>query len=131
MKNLLLILALALSANAWTAYVSVETGEEVKANDWVLIDEIQLNDSEGKLYTSILKYCSISVIVNETKKKPTTYGREKTKKPIVAYGYVWFIQNEVAVQSFTKEFVFQSALTGKRDLTLPETCEVELEEPKS
>ena len=118
------------ATNAWTAYVSVETGEEVKVNDWVLIDEIQLNDSEGKLYTSILKYCSISVIVNETEKKPTTYRRETTKKPIAAYGYVWFMQNEVAVQSFTKEFVFQSALTGKRDLTLPESCEVELEEPK-
>ena len=131
MKKLLFILALSLSANAWTAYVSVETGEEVKVNDWVLIDEIQLNDSEGRLYTSIFKYCSISVIVNEAEKKPKTYGREKIKKPIVAYGYVWFIQNEVAVQSFTKEFVFQSALTGKRDLTLPETCEVELKEPKS
>ncbi len=130
MKKLLFLLSLLLATNAWTAYVSVETGEEVKVNDWVLIDEIQLNDSEGKLYTSILKYCSISVIVNETEKKPTTYRRETTRKPIAAYGYVWFMQNEVAVQSFTKEFVFQSALTGKRDLTLPESCEVELEEPK-
>ena len=130
MKKLLLLISLLLATNAWTAYVSVETGEEVKVNDWVLIDEIQLNDSEGKPYTSILKYCSISVIVNETEKKSTTYRRETTKKPIAAYGYVWFMQNEVAVQSFTKEFVFQSALTGKRDLTLPESCEVELEEPK-
>ena len=130
MKKLLLLLSLLLATNAWTAYVSVETGEEVKVNDWVLIDEIQLNDSEGKLYSSILKYCSISVIVNEAEKKPTTYRRETTKKPIAAYGYVWFMQNEVAVQSFTKEFVFQSALTGKKDLTLPESCEVELEEPK-
>jgi hypothetical protein len=130
MKKLLLLISLLLATNAWTAYVSVETGEEVKVNDWVLIDEIQLNDSEGKLYKSILKYCSISVIVNETEKKPTTYRRKTTTKPIAAYGYVWFMQNEVAVQSFTKEFVFQSALTGKRDLTLPESCEVELEEPK-
>ena len=130
MKKLLLLISLLLATNAWTAYVSVETGEEVKVNDWVLIEEIKLNDSEGKLYTSILKYCSILVIVNEAEKKPTTYRRETTKKPIAAYGYVWFMQNEVAVQSFTKEFVFQSALTGKRDLTLPESCEVELEEPK-
>ena len=43
MKKLLLLLSLLLATNAWrTAYVSVETGEEVKVNDWVLIDEIQL-----------------------------------------------------------------------------------------
>ena len=46
MKSLILLLSLLLATNAWTAYVSVETGEEVKVNDWVLIDEIQ-RDTEG------------------------------------------------------------------------------------
>jgi len=84
MKKLLFLLSLLLATNAWTAYVSVETGEEVKVNDWVLIDEIQLNDSEGKLYTSILKYCSISVIVNEAEKKQEIKEEKTTKKPIAA-----------------------------------------------
>ena len=130
MKKLLLVLSLLLATNAWALYVSVETGEEVRVNDWILIDTVTPKANESNIHTSVLKYCAVTEIVNETKKQPSAYATKNKKHPLNAVGFVWFIVNDTPVQSFTTRYVFQDALTGRRNMTLPESCEIKLEESK-
>ena len=128
MKALLILLSLLLTTNAWALYVSVETGEEVGVNDWILIDTVTPEDFESNIHTSVLKYCAITEIVDETKKQPSAYATKHKKHPLNAVGFVWFIVNDTPVQSFTTRYVFQDALTGRRNMTLPESCEIKLED---
>ena len=130
MKKLLLLLSLLLATNAWALYVSVETGEEVGVNDWILINTVTPKDNESNIRTTVLKYCAVTEIVDETKKQPSAYATKKKKHPLNAVGFVWFIINGTPVQSFTTRYVFQDALTGRRNMTLPESCEIQLEESK-
>ena len=130
MKILLLLLSLVLSANAGATYVSVETGEEVRVNDWILIDTVTPKANESNIQTTVLKYCAVTEIVNETKKQPSAYATKNKKHPLNAVGFIWFIVNDTPVQSFTNRYVFKDALTGRRNMTLPESCEIQLEESK-
>ena len=128
MRKSLLLLILFFTNNIFANYVSVLTGEEVEINHWILLDQIVTKDDKGDIYNHVYKYCSITNIVDETKMKQNTYGKKINESPINAYGYVWFIINNIPVQSFTAQNIFQDVLTGRRNLTLPETCEIELEE---
>ena len=130
MKTLLLLLSLLLATNAWALYVSVETGEEVRVNDWIIIDKRIPKDPATSAHTIVLKYCAVTEIVDETKKNPSAYAKKDKKHPLNAVGFVWFIINDIPVQSFTTRYVFQDALTGRRNMTLPESCEIKLEESK-
>ena len=115
-----------MASGLWANYVSVETGERVEVNDWVLIDKTIAKDDKGEAYKNVHKYCSVTNIIDETQKKPNTYAKKTKKNLINAYGYVWFIVNDMPIQSFTTQNIFQDVLTGRRNLTLPETCEIEL-----
>ena len=81
MKKLLLLLSLLLTTNAWALYVSVETGEEVGVNDWILINTVTPEDNESNIRTTVLKYCAVTEIVDETKKQPSAYATKHKKHP--------------------------------------------------
>ena len=128
MKKLLLLLSLLLATNAWAGHVSVESVESVSVNDWILIEEVVTKDKDNKIIETIYKYCAITKIIDETKKLPSAYASQKKKHLLNAVGFVWFIIGGNPVQSFTTRYIFQDALTGRRDTTLPEGCEIKLQE---
>lgn len=129
-KKLFLLSSLLLSTLIWAEYYSFETGEEIKKNDWILLDEILTKDKGGNVLGTAYKYCVITDIVDETKKTPSAYSNREEPHPLNAVGYVWFVLNGTPVQSFTTRFIFRDALTGRRDTTLPEGCELKLQIPE-
>ncbi|MDP6917372.1 MAG: hypothetical protein QF895_05390 [SAR86 cluster bacterium] len=126
-KASLLFLSLLLANNIWSAYLSNETGEEVALNDWILIDEIAARDKSRNPVGTAYKYCVITQIVDERNKTPSAYAAENKPHPLNAVGFAWFIVNGTPVQSFTTRYIFRDALTGRRDTTLPEGCEIKLQ----
>ncbi len=126
-KASLLFLSLLLANNIWSAYLSNETGEEVALNDWILIDEIIARDKSLNPVGTTYKYCVITQIVDERNKTPSAYATKNNPHPLNAVGFVWFIVNGTPVQSFTTRYIFRDALTGRRDTTLPEGCEIKLQ----
>ena len=126
-KASLLFLSLLLANNIWSAYFSNETGEEVALNDWILIDEITARDKSRNPVGTAYKYCVITQIVDERNKTPSAYAAKNKPHPLNAVGFAWFIVNGTPVQSFTTRYIFRDALTGRRDTTLPEGCEIKLQ----
>ena len=126
-KASLLFLSLLLANNIWSAYLSNETGEEVALNDWILIDEITARDKSRNPVGTAYKYCVITQIVDERNKTPSAYATKNKPHPLNAVGFSWFIVNGTPVQSFTTRYIFRDALTGRRDTTLPEGCEIKLQ----
>ena len=126
-KTSLLFLSLLLANNIWSAYFSNETGEEVALNDWILIDEITARDKSRNPVGTAYKYCVITQIVDERNKTPSAYATKNKQHPLNAVGFAWFIVNGTPVQSFTTRYIFRDALTGRRDTTLPEGCEIKLQ----
>ena len=122
-----LFLSLLLANNIWSAYLSNETGEEVALNDWILIDEITARDKSRNPVGTAYKYCVITQIVDERNKTPSAYATKNKPHPLNAVGFAWFIVNGTPVQSFTTRYIFRDALTGRRDTTLPEGCEIKLQ----
>ena len=126
-KASLLFLSLLLANNIWSAYLSNETGEEVALNDWILIDEIIARDKSRNPVGTAYKYCVITEIIDERNKTPSAYAAKNKPHPLNAVGFAWFIVNGTPVQSFTTRYIFRDALTGRRDTTLPEGCEIKLQ----
>ena len=126
-KASLLFLSLLLANNIWSAYLSNETGEEVALNDWILIDEITARDKSHNPVGTAYKYCVITQIADERNKTPSAYAAKNKPHPLNAVGFAWFIVNGTPVQSFTTRYIFRDALTGRRDTTLPEGCEIKLQ----
>ena len=126
-KTSLLFLSLLLANNIWSAYLSNETGEEVALNDWILIDEITARDKSRNPVGTAYKYCVITQIADERNKTPSAYATKNKPHPLNAVGFAWFIVNGTPVQSFTTRYIFRDALTGRRDTTLPEGCEIKLQ----
>ena len=126
-KASLLFLNLLLANNIWSAYLSNETGEKVALNDWILIDEIAARDKSRNPVGTAYKYCVITQIVDERNKTPSAYAAKNKPHPLHAVGFAWFIVNGTPVQSFTTRYIFRDALTGRRDTTLPEGCEIKLQ----
>ena len=122
-----LFLSLLLANNIWSAYLSDETGEEVAVNDWILVEESIARDKEGNALETVYKYCVITEVVDERNKTPSAYATKNKPHPLNAVGFAWFIANGTPVQSFTTRYIFRDALTGRRDTTLPEGCEIELQ----
>ena len=122
-----LFLSLLLANNIWSAYLSDETGEEVAVNDWILVEESIARDKEGNALETVYKYCVITVIIDERNKTPSAYATKNKPHPLNAGGFAWFIVNGTPVQSFTTRYIFRDALTGRRDTTLPEGCEIKLQ----
>ena len=90
-KKLFLLSSLLLSTLIWAEYYSFETGEEIKKNDWILLDEILTKDKGGNVLGTAYKYCVITDIVDETKKTPSAYSNREEPHPLNAVGYVWFV----------------------------------------
>lgn len=126
-KAPLLFLSLLLANNIWSAYLSDETGEEVAVNDWILVEESIARDKEGNALETVYKYCVITEIIDERNKTPSAYATKNKPHPLNAVGFSWFIANGTPVQSFTTRYIFRDALTGRRDTTLPEGCEIKLQ----
>ena len=126
-KAPLLFLSLLLANNIWSAYLSDETGEEVAVNDWILVEESIAKDKEENALETVYKYCVITEIIDERNKTPSAYATKNKPHPLNAVGFAWFIVNGTPVQSFTTRYIFRDALTGRRDTTLPEGCEVKLQ----
>ena len=126
-KAPLLFLSLLLANNIWSAYLSDETGEEVAVNDWILVEELIARDKEGNALETVYKYCVITEIIDERNKTPSAYATKNKPHPLNAVGFAWFIANGTPVQSFTTRYIFRDALTGRRDTTLPEGCEIKLQ----
>ena len=126
-KAPLLFLILLLANNIWSAYLSDETGEEVAVNDWILVEESIARDKEGNALETVYKYCVITEIIDERNKTPSAYATKNKPHPLNAVGFAWFIANGTPVQSFTTRYIFRDALTGRRDTTLPEGCEIKLQ----
>jgi len=122
-----LFLSLLLANNIWSAYLSDETGEEVAVNDWILVEESIARDKEGNALETVYKYCVITEIIDERNKTPSAYATKNKPHPLNAVGFAWFIINGTPVQSFTTRYIFRDALTGRRDTTLPEGCEIKLQ----
>ena len=122
-----LFLSLLLANNIWSAYLSDETGEEVAVNDWILVEESIARDKEGNALETVYKYCVITELVDERNKTPSAYATKNKPHPLNAVGFAWFIANGTPVQSFTTRYIFRDALTGRRDTTLPEGCEIKLQ----
>lgn len=122
-----LFLSLLLANNIWSAYLSDETGEEVAVNDWILVEESIARDKEGNALETVYKYCVITEIIDERNKTPSAYATKNKPHPLNAVGFAWFIANGTPVQSFTTRYIFRDALTGRRDTTLPEGCEIKLQ----
>ena len=122
-----LFLSLLLANNIWSAYLSDETGEEVAVNDWILIEEVIARDKEKNSLETVYKYCVITEIIDERNKTPSAYATKNKPHPLNAVGFAWFIANGTPVQSFTTRYIFRDALTGRRDTTLPEGCEIKLQ----
>ena len=122
-----LFLSLLLANNIWSAYLSDETGEEVAVNDWILVEEPIARDKEGNALETVYKYCVITEIIDERNKTPSAYATKNKPHPLNAVGFAWFIVNGTPVQSFTTRYIFRDALTGRRDTTLPEGCEIKLQ----
>ena len=122
-----LFLSLLLANNIWSAYLSDETGEEVAVNDWILVEESIARDKEGNALETVYKYCVITEVVDERNKTPSAYATKNKPHPLNAVGFAWFIVNGTPVQSFTTRYIFRDALTGRRDTTLPEGCEIKLQ----
>ena len=122
-----LFLSLLLANNIWSAYLSDETGEEVAVNDWILVEESIARDKEGNALETVYKYCVITEVVDERNKTPSAYATKNKPHPLNAVGFAWFIANGTPVQSFTTRYIFRDALTGRRDTTLPESCEIKLQ----
>ena len=126
-KASLLFLSLLLANNSWSAYLSDETGEEVAVNDWILLEESIARDKERNALETVYKYCVITEVVDERNKTPSAYATKNKPHPLNAVGFAWFIANGTPVQSFTTRYIFRDALTGRRDTTLPEGCEIKLQ----
>ena len=126
-KKLLFITGLLLTCNAWASYTALDNGESVKVNDWVLLEEITTKDKKSNLLEMVYKFCVISEIVDERNKTPSAYATKNKPHPLNAVGFAWFIVNGTPVQSFTTRYIFRDALTGRRDTTLPEGCEIKLQ----
>ena len=126
-KAPLLFLSLLLANNIWSAYLSDETGEEVAVNDWILVEESIAKDKEENALETVYKYCVITEIIDERNKTPSAYATKNKPHPLNAVGFAWFIVNGTPVQSFTTRYIFRDALTGRRDTTLPEGCEIKLQ----
>ena len=126
-KAPLLFLSLLLANNIWSAYLSDETGKEVAVNDWILVEESIARDKEGNALETVYKYCVITEIIDERNKTPSAYATKNKPHPLNAVGFAWFIANGTPVQSFTTRYIFRDALTGRRDTTLPEGCEIKLQ----
>ena len=126
-KAPLLFLSLLLANNIWSAYLSDETGEEVAVNDWILVEESIARDKEENALETVYKYCVITEIIDERNKNPSAYATKNKPHPLNAVGFAWFIANGTPVQSFTTRYIFRDALTGRRDTTLPEGCEIKLQ----
>tara|TARA_B100000586_G_C20033127_1_gene394176 strand:- start:93 stop:500 length:408 start_codon:yes stop_codon:yes gene_type:complete len=122
-----LFLSLLFATNICADYLSVEFGKEVAVNDWILIEEVTTKDKEDNVLEAVYKYCVITKIIDETKKTPSAYSNKNKIHPLNAVGFVWFIINGIPVQSFTTRYIFQDALTGRRDMTLPESCTIKLQ----
>ena len=122
-----LFLSLFLANNIWSAYLSDETGEEVAVNDWILLEESIARDKERNALETVYKYCVITEIIDERNKNPSAYATKNKPHPLNAVGFAWFIANGTPVQSFTTRYIFRDALTGRRDTTLPEGCEIKLQ----
>ena len=122
-----LFLSLLLANNIWSAYLSDETGKEVAVNDWILVEESIARDKEGNALETVYKYCVITEVVDERNKTPSAYATKNKPHPLNAVGFAWFIANGTPVQSFTTRYIFRDALTGRRDTTLPEGCEIKLQ----
>ena len=122
-----LFLSLLLANNIWSAYLSDETGEEVAVNDWILVEESIARDKDGNALETVYKYCVITEVVDERNKTPSAYATKNKPHPLNAVGFAWFIANGTPVQSFTTRYIFRDALTGRRDTTLPEGCEIKLQ----
>ena len=127
MRKLLLFFTLLSVNNIWGSYESVTSGEEVAVNDWILIGEVITRDKGKNALGTVYKYCVITEIVDETKKPPSAYATKNKPHPLNAVGFSWFIVNGTPVQSFTTRYIFRDALTGRRDTTLPEGCEIKLQ----
>ena len=126
-KASLLFLSLLLANNSWSAYLSDKTGEEVAVNDWILLEESIARDKERNALETVYKYCVITEVVDERNKTPSAYATKNKPHPLNAVGFAWFIANGTPVQSFTTRYIFRDALTGRRDTTLPEGCEIKLQ----
>ena len=126
-KAFLLFLSLLLSNNSWSAYLSDKTSEEVAVNDWILLEESIARDKERNVLEIVYKYCVITEVVDERNKTPSAYATKNKPHPLNAVGFAWFIANGTPVQSFTTRYIFRDALTGRRDTTLPEGCEIKLQ----
>ena len=126
-KASLLFLSLLLANNSWSAYLSDKTGEEVAVNDWILLEESIARDKERNALETVYKYCVITEVVDERNKTPSAYATNNKPHPLNAVGFAWFIANGTPVQSFTTRYIFRDALTGRRDTTLPEGCEIKLQ----
>ncbi len=126
-KASLLFLSLLLANNIWSAYLSDETGEEVAVNEWILVEEVIARDKERNALETVYKYCVITEIIDERNKTPSAYATKNKPHPLNAVGFAWFIANGTPVQSFTTRYIFRDALTGRRDTTLPEGCEIKLQ----
>ena len=126
-KASLLFLSLLLANNSWSAYLSDKTGEEVAVNDWILLEESIARDKERNALETVYKYCVITEIIDERNKTPSAYATKNKPHPLNAVGFAWFIANGTPVQSFTTRYIFRDALTGRRDTTLPEGCEIKLQ----
>ncbi len=126
-KAPLLFLSLLLANNIWSAYLSDETGEEVAVNDWILVEESIARDKEGNALETVYKYCVITEIIDERNKTTSAYATKNKPHPLNAVGFAWFIANGTPVQSVTTMYIFRDALTGRRDTTLPEGCEIKLQ----
>ena len=126
-KASLLFLSLLLANNSWSAYLSDKTGEEVAVNDWILLEESIARDKERNVLEIVYKYCVITEVVDERNKTPSAYATKNKPHPLNAVGFAWFIVNGTPVQSFTTRYIFRDALTGRRDTTLPEGCEIKLQ----
>ena len=127
LKALLFSASLFITTNTLSAYISDETGEEVDPNSWILINETTTRDQSRNALETVYKYCVISEIVDERNKTPSAYATKNKPHPLNAVGFAWFIINGTPVQSFTTRYVFRDALTGRRDTTLPEGCEIKLQ----
>ena len=127
LKTLLFSLSLFMATNTWSAYISEERGEEVELNDWILISEITARDKSRNALETVYKFCVITEIVDERNKTPSAYATKNKPHPLNAVGFAWFIVNGNPVQSFTTRYIFRDALTGRRDTTLPEGCEIKLQ----
>ena len=126
-KASLLFLSLLLANNSWSAYLSDKTGEEVAVNDWILLEESIARDKERNALETVYKYCVITEVVDERNKTPSAYATKNKPHSLNAVGFAWFVVNGTPVQSFTTRYIFRDALTGRRDTTLPEGCEIKLQ----